>query len=227
MEYDNVEREVKFEANFWCGGKVWDEIRLSMIYKNVGYLNRFHFLFETFRDFEKRGAKVIDERFFLLLWRLWIRPDFCDDVFFSDTLSRSMSYNGQHVQEAPRDKLGHWPSLSSDGPIPETPLCSSAINVSLWLKPYPPKKDGKDMKIRDIPISAVSDPTLNFSCSFVFGWEASSCNLADNLSVRASTTGPKTVARSFALLRLDTLARTLFAIILIRDGQKKIKEIKK
>ena len=51
--------------------------------------------------------------------------------------------------------------------------------------------------------------------------------MADNLSVRASTTGPKTVARSFALLRLDTLARTLFAIILIRDGQKKIKEIKK
>ena len=56
---------------------------------------------------------------------------------------------------------------------------------------------------------AISD----FSSLLGFGWEASSCNLAESLSVRASTTGPKTVARSFALLRFWTLARTLFAIL--------------
>lgn len=63
-----------------------------------------------------------------------------------------------------------------------------------------------------IPISVVSMLAFDLIWSLGLGWEASSCNFADNLSVLASTAGPKTVERSFALLRFCTLARTLFAI---------------
>lgn len=45
-----------------------------------------------------------------------------------------------------------------------------------------------------------------------FGWEASSCNFAESLSVLAASTGPKTFFRRFALFRFETLARTLLAI---------------
>lgn len=45
------------------------------------------------------------------------------------------------------------------------------------------------------------------------GCEAISCSFAASRSVRASTMGPNTFLRRAALLRLETLARTLFAIV--------------
>lgn len=54
------------------------------------------------------------------------------------------------------------------------------------------------------------------------GWSASSCSLAESRSVRASTTGPKKVLRRLARLRLETLARTLLAMMLVyevREGR--------
>lgn len=68
------------------------------------------------------------------------------------------------------------------------------------------------MDMKHVPAPAASN-SMPFSCPRGFGWEASSCSFAESLSVRASTAGPKTVARSFALLRFETLALTLFAIL--------------
>jgi hypothetical protein len=65
-------------------------------------------------------------------------------------------------------------------------------------------------------VPVVSSSMSDFSRLSGLGWEASSCSLAESLSVRASTAGPKTVARNFALLRFWTLARTLFAMLFIR-----------
>jgi hypothetical protein len=65
------------------------------------------------------------------------------------------------------------------------------------------------------PVPVGSNSILEVLCSLIIGWEASSFNFADSLSVRASAAGPKTVARSLALLRLETLARTLFAMLIV------------
>lgn len=62
------------------------------------------------------------------------------------------------------------------------------------------------------PVSVASVFIFDSSPFAGFGWEASSCNFAESLAVRASAAGPKTFARRFALLRLEALARTLFAI---------------
>lgn len=69
----------------------------------------------------------------------------------------------------------------------------------------------------DVPVFIALDFSFEFSLSFDFGCEASSCSFAESLFVLAASAGPKTVFRRFALLRFETLARTLFAILKRRN----------
>lgn len=63
-----------------------------------------------------------------------------------------------------------------------------------------------------VPESSDPNPLSDFPEAWGLGCDAISCNLAASLSVRASTTGPNTFLRRLARLRLETLARTLFAM---------------
>ena len=96
-----------------------------------------------------------------------------------------------------------------------------ALLICIWISISMYKIPGGDWQLWAMHI-----PFTFISWSVDLGWEASSWSFAESLSVRALSAGPKTVARSFALLRLETLARTLFAIFFkkITETDKKTKE---
>jgi hypothetical protein len=118
--------------------------------------------------------------------------------------------------------ISHAQEIVKGCKVPSACLLSTGTSFSAVLPACSVRTPIPNKIEHSLPLPSSDSMTISSLAGLGFGWEANSRSLAESLSVRAVSTGPKTLLLSFWLFAFFVLARAPFAILSYWKGQLEI-----